>query len=137
MQTAKMLQCLLHFALWRIQHWQIVKFSIAPCQIYNFTLSNRHFYIANLTNLHYFMGCPEFSDCPKYPLAAQFFKKFFLPKLCFFGLFSFGVGGACTSGLPSYLLAYILTNLYTHLLRLPIHLPTYLGVDSYPHLPTI
>jgi hypothetical protein len=87
-----------------------------------------HFHIANLTSLHYFTGCPKYSNCPqKNPLIAHRFLTCFLPKLCFFGVFSFGVGGgACISGLPSYLLAYILTNLHPHLLRLPIHLPTYL-----------
>jgi hypothetical protein len=55
------------------------------------------------------------------------FWKLFLPKLCLFGLFSFEVGGgAWISGLPSYLLGYILTSLHTHPLRLPMHLPTYL-----------
>jgi hypothetical protein len=59
-----------------------------------------------------------------------------LPILCFFWLFSLGVGGglALVAYPPT---SYILTNLHTHLLRLPIHLPTYLGADPYPHLPTI
>ncbi len=99
--------------------------------------SHLHFYIASLTSLHYFTGCPKLSDCPqKNPLIAQFyFILIFLPKLCFLGFW--GGWGPCISGLPSYLIAYILTNLHIHLLRLPIHLLTYLGVDLYPHLPTI
>jgi hypothetical protein len=63
--------------------------------------SHLHFCIANLTSLHYFTGCPKFSDCPqKNPLIAQFFKKFFWPKLCLFGLFSFEDGGGL--GLVAY-----------------------------------
>ncbi len=91
--------------------------------------SHLHFYIANLTSLQYFTGCPKYSDCPqKNPLIAQIvFKVFFWQTLFFWAVFFWGwVGGACICGLPSYLLAYILTNLHPHLLRLPIRLSTYL-----------
>ncbi len=47
----------------------------------------------------------------------------FCPNCFFWAVFLKGGWGACISGLPSYLLAYILTNLHTHLLRLPIYLP--------------
>ncbi len=136
-----MLQCLLHFATWPIQHWQLVKFSIAPCQIYNFTLSNHHFDISSFTlqtwQVYVILRAAQFFGLPPpNPLIAQVFLKFFLPKLCFFGLLTLGWVGACISGLPSYLLTYILTNLHTHLGYLSTYLPTYLGVDPYPHLPT-
>ncbi len=128
-----MLQCLLHFARWPIQHWQIVKFSIAPCQIYNFTLSNHHFHISTFTLQTWqvyiiIQAAQKFPTAPqKNPLIAQlFFKAFFAQTLFFWAILFWGGWGACISGLPSYLLAYILTNLHTHLLRLPIHLPTYL-----------
>jgi hypothetical protein len=119
----KMLQCLLHFVRWSILHWQILKFSIAPCQIYNFTMSKHHFHIANFINLHYFTGYQKTSNCLKnIQLIAQFWKKKICPNFV-----SFGVGTcAYINGLPFYLVAYILTNLHTHLLRLPIHLPNYL-----------
>jgi hypothetical protein len=58
-------------------------------------------------------------------IAQLFFKAFFAQTLFFWAILFWGGWGACISGLPSYLLAYILTNLHTHLLRLPIHLPTY------------
>jgi hypothetical protein len=57
-------------------------------------------------------------------LIAHFFlKAFFAQTLFFWAVFFWGRWGACISGLPSYLLAYILTNLHTHLLQLPTCLP--------------
>ncbi len=96
--------------------------------------SHLHFYIANLTSLHYFTGCLKFSDCPpKNPLVAQFvFKVLFCPNFVFLGRFLLGWVGALHQW-PTLLPP----SLHTHLLRLPIHLPTYLGVGPYPHLPTI
>ncbi len=87
-----------------------------------------HFYIANLTRFGLFYGLPKCSACPqKNPLIAQFFLKvIFAKSLSFWAVFFWGGGGAWISGLPSYLLGYILTNLHTHPLRLPMHLPTYL-----------
>jgi hypothetical protein len=67
-------------------------------------------------------------------LLAQFIFIFFIAQTLFFrDVFFWGGRGACISGLPSYLLDYILT----HLGYLSMYLPTYLGVDTYPHLPTI
>ncbi len=127
---------------------------IALCQVANSTLTNclnctlpnlqlhilkspfshLHFYIANLTSLHYFMGCQFFSDCPQKSIDGTiFFKSFFSPNFVFLGCLILGGWGACISGLPSYLLAYILT----YLGYLSTYLPTYLGVDPYSHLPTI
>jgi hypothetical protein len=61
-------------------------------------------------------------------LIAQFSLEVFFAQTLFpWAVFFWGGWGACISGLPSYLLAYILTNLHIHLLRLPIHLPTYLS----------
>jgi hypothetical protein len=137
--TAKMLQCLLHFATWPIQHSQIVKFSIAPAQIYNFTLSNHHFHISTFTlqtwqSLHFY-GLPKFSRRPlKKSSGCPFFLKVFLAQTLFcWGVFFLGGWGPCISGLPSYLLAYILTYLGYLFTYIPIHL----GVGPYPHLPTI
>jgi hypothetical protein len=65
-------------------------------------------------------------------VAQLFFKAFFAQTLLFFGVFFWGGWGACISGLPSYLLAYILT----YLGYLFTYLPMYLGVDPYPYLPT-
>jgi hypothetical protein len=142
--TAKMLQCLLHFARWSIPHSQILNCTLPNLQLHivKSPFSYLHFYIANLTSLHYFTGCLKFSDCPPTPplnpmVAQSVFKVFFCPNFVFSGRFLLGWVGACISGLPSYLLAYILTNLHTHLLRLPIHLPSYLDLGPYPHLTTI
>jgi hypothetical protein len=66
-------------------------------------------------------------------LVAQFvFKLFFGPNFAFLGHFLLGwVGGL--HKWPTLLPP----SLHTHLLRLLIHLPTYLVVGPYPHLPTI
>ncbi len=110
-----MLQCLLHFARWPIPHSQILNCTSPNLQLHivKSPFSHLHFYIANLTSLHYFTGCLKFSDCPpKNPLVAQFvFKVFFCPNFVFLGHFLLGWVGTCISGLPSYLLAYILTYL--------------------------
>ncbi len=145
MHTAKMLQCLLHFARWPIQHWQILNCTLPNLQlnIVKSPFSHLHFYTAKLTSLHYFTRCEKNSDCPPNPtanpLVAQFvFKVFLAQTLFFWAIFFWGGRGACITGLPSYSLAYRLTNLQTHILRLPIHLlPTYLGVGPYFHLPKI
>jgi len=96
------------------------------CQIYNFTLSNHHFLHCKFDKFTLFY--PKCSACPqKTPLIAQFFLKVIFAKtLSFWAVFFWGGWGAWISGLPSYLLGYILTNLHTHPLRLPMHLPTYL-----------
>jgi hypothetical protein len=59
-------------------------------------------------------------------IAQFFFKVIFAKTLSFWAVFFWGGWGAWISGLPSYFLGYILTNLHTHLLRLPMHLATYL-----------
>ncbi len=96
--------------------------------------SHLHFYIANLTSLHFY-ELPKFSRRPpKKSIGCPFFLKvFFAQTLFFWGVFFSGGWGACISGLPSYLLAYILT----YLGYLSTYLPTYLGVGPYPHSPTI
>jgi hypothetical protein len=110
------------------------------CQILNGTLPNLQLHIVKspFSHLHFplqtwqvyiiLRPAQNFRTAPqKIHWLPNYFLKFFLPNLCVFGLFSFAVGGgACISGLSSYLLAYILTNVHTHLLKLHIHLPTYL-----------
>ncbi len=133
MHIAKMLPCLLHFGRWPIQHCQILNCTLPNLQLHivKSPFSHLHFYIANLTSSQYFMGCP------KHLLISQFFfKVFFAQTLFFWAVFFWGGRGACISGLPSYLLAYILTNLHTHLLRLLIHLSTYLPRCRPPSSPT-
>jgi len=126
--------CTLQGGQFNIDKWPNLQLHIVKSPF-----SHLHFYIENLISLHYFTGCPKCSDCSqKNLLIAQLFLKVFFAQTLLFGLFSFGVGGgACISGLPSYLLAYILTYIPTYLGYLSTYLPTYLGVDHYPHLPTI
>ncbi len=113
--------------------WTIVKFSIAPCQIYNFTLSNHHFHISTFTlqtwQVYIILRAAQtvWTVLKNIHWVAQFFLKvFFAQTLSFWAVFFGGGWGAWISGLLSYLLGYILTNLHTHLLRLLIHLPIYL-----------
>jgi hypothetical protein len=79
--------------------FNIDKLSNLQLHILKSPFSHLHFYIANLTSLHYFTGCPNFPDWPPPPPPPQIhwlpkcFLKFFWPKLCFFGLFFFGVSG--------------------------------------------
>jgi hypothetical protein len=103
------------------------------CQIYNFTLSNHHSHISIFTlqtwQVYIILRAAQNvrTVLKKNPLIAHLLKKVFFPQTLFFrAVFFWGGWGACISGLPSYLLAYILTNLHPHLLRPPIHLPTYL-----------
>ncbi len=132
--------------------WQVANSTFTNSQILNCTLphlqfhivkssfSHLHFYIANLTSSQCFTDCPKFSNCPQNnPLIAQFFLEFFLPKLCFYGLFSFGVGGglALVAYPPTSQPTYSLTYILNYLGYLSTYLPTYLGVDPHPHLPTI
>ncbi len=137
MHTATMPNCTLLGGQFNI--WQIVKFSIAPCQIYNFTLSNHHFHISTFTLQTWqvyiiLLAAQKFRLPQQNPLIAQmFFYVFFAQTLFFWAVLFWGGWGACISGLPSYLLAYILT----YLGYLSTYLPTYLGVDPYSHLPTI
>ncbi len=131
MHTAQMLQCLLHFARWPIQHSQILNCALPNLQLHmvKSPFSHLHFYIVNLTSLHYFTGSLNVFGLPpptQNPWVTQFVFKVFFAQLFFWAIFFWGQWVACSSGLPSYLLAYILTNLHAHLLRLPIHLPTYL-----------
>ncbi len=121
----------MHFARWPIQHSQILNCPLPNLQLHivKSPFSHLHSYIANFTSLHYFTGCLKFSDCPppSNPLVAQFvFKVFFCPNFVFLGRFLLGWVGGLHQWPTLLLLAYILTNLHTHLLRLPIHLPTYL-----------
>jgi hypothetical protein len=106
--------------------WWVAKSTLTNCHITNFHIST--FPLQTWQVYLILRAAQNFRTGPKnIHWLPNFFLKFLLPKLCFFGLFSFGVSGACISGLPSYLLAYILTNLHTHLLRIPIHLPIYLS----------
>ncbi len=101
----------------------LTKFTTSHCQITIFTSPLLHCKLDKFT-LSY--GLPTIFGLPKKnPLAAQFSKKVsFDQTLLFWTVFFWGGWGACIGGLPSYFLAYILINLHTHLLRLPIHLPT-------------
>ncbi len=91
----------------------LAKFTTSHCQITIFTSPLLHCKLDKFTLL--FVLLPKISiDCP-------IFKKVFLAQTLFFwAVFFWSAWGACISGLPSYLLAYILTNLHTHLLRLQL-----------------
>jgi hypothetical protein len=126
--TAKMLQCLLHFARWPINQLSnsqlhLAKFTTSHCQITIFTSPLLH---CKLDNFTFFTGCPKILAAHrKIHWLPKFFYKVSFAQTFFFGaVFFWGGWGACISGLPSYLLAYILINLHTHLLQLLIHLPT-------------
>ncbi len=95
-------------------------------------MSNHHSHISTFTlptwQVYIILGATKnIRTALKNPLIAQFIFKVFSAQTLFFeAVFFWGGWGACISGLPSYLLAYILTNLHPHLIRLPLHLPTYL-----------
>jgi hypothetical protein len=138
-----MLQCLLHFARSPIQHSQILNCALPNLQLHIvkitiFTSPLLHRKLDEFTLFYGLLKCFWTAPPTQNPWVTQLvFKVFFAQTLFFWAIFFWGQWQACSSGLPSYLLAYILTNLHAHLLRLPIHLPTYLGVGPYPHLPTI
>ncbi len=98
--------------------WQIPKLTTSHCQITIFTSPLLH---CKLDKFTLFYGLPKKSI--DYPIC---FLSVFCPIFFLWAVFFWGGWGACISGLPSYLLAYILTNLHPHLLSLPIHLSTYL-----------
>jgi hypothetical protein len=74
--------------------FNIHKFSIAPCQIYNFTLSNQYFRISTFTLQTWQVYIILRAAPKKFHWLPNLFLKFFLPKLCFLGRFLLGwVGG--------------------------------------------
>ncbi len=113
----------------------LAKFTTSHCQITIFTSPLFHRKLDKFTLFYGVLKCFWTAPPTQNPWVTQFvFKVFFAQTLFFWAIFFWGQWGACSSGLPSYLLAYILTNLHAHLLRLPIHLPTIQDINSCPSL---
>ncbi len=117
-----MLQCLLHFARWPIQHSQILNCTLPNLQFHIvkitiFTSPLLHRKLDKFTLLYGLLKCFWTAPPTQNHGLPNLFLKFFLPKLCFLGPFSFGVSGGLAvvayppTSQPTYSLIYMLTYL--------------------------